>query len=223
MQRKKRHCKIYKNKLLKLIIYKIILISLKQKASLQNEIKILRAVDHINLIHLDSVYETSHSYYMVMELFYGGNLKAYIKNSGILSENIASKILKNVLKGIQCLHSHNIMHRDIKPENILFRSKIVSDETQVVLADFGLATFNNVERYIFPKCGTPGFVAPEIASTNKSTEHYDLKCDMYSVGVTLYYILTGSMPYPGKHEMMRENREGLWDFQKSMFLTLEGI
>ena len=164
---------------------------------------------------------------MVMELFYGGNLKVNIKNSGILPENTASKILKNVLNGIKCMHSQNIMHRDIKPENILFRSKIVSHETQeVVLADFGLATFNNVERYIFPKCGTPGFVAPEIATINKSTDHYDLKCDMYSVGVTLYYILTGCMPYSGKHELIQENRECIWDFQKSGIfqnLTLEGI
>ena len=162
-----------------------------------------------------------------MELFYGGNLKVNIKNSGILPENTASKILKNVLNGIKCMHSQNIMHRDIKPENILFRSKIVSHETQeVVLADFGLATFNNVERYIFPKCGTPGFVAPEIATINKSTDHYDLKCDMYSVGVTLYYILTGCMPYSGKHELIKENRECIWDFQKSGIfnnLTLEGI
>lgn len=193
---------------------------------MQNEIKILRSVDHVNLIPLDSVYETPRSYYMVMELFSGGNLKVYIKNSGFLSEKIASKILKNVLKGIKCMHSHNIMHRDIKPENILFRSKIISDETQVVLADFGLATSNNVERYIFPKCGTPGFVAPEIATINKSTEHYDLKCDMYSFGVTLYYILTGSMPYPGKQELIKENRECIWDLQKSGIfknLTVEGI
>ena len=158
-----------------------------------------------------------------MELFYGGNLKVNIKNSGILPENTASKILKNVLNGIKCMHSQNIMHRDIKPENILFRSKIVSDETQVVLADFGLATFNNVDSYIFPKCGTPGFVAPEIATINKSTEHYDLKCDLYSVGVTLYYVLTGSLPYPGKHELIKENKECIWDFQKSVNLTIEGI
>ena len=115
-----------------------------------------------------------------MELFQGGNLKEHIKKDGILSEKKAAKLLQNVLKGLKSMHSLNIMHRDIKPENILFRSKSFSNntDTQVVLADFGLATFNNVERYIFPKCGTPGFVAPEIANIITPTCNYDLKCDL---------------------------------------------
>lgn len=161
-----------------------------------------------------------------MELFQGGNLKEYIKNDGILSENKASKLMKNVLKGLKYMHSLNIMHRDIKPDNILFRSKTISDDTQVVLADFGLATFNNVERYIFPRCGTPGFVAPEVALAQNPTDHYDLKCDLYSIGVTLYYILTGSMPYPGKNDIIKENRELVLDFHKSSIfknLTNDGI
>ena len=163
-----------------------------------------------------------------MELFYGGNLNDYIKSSGVLIEEKAAILTKCILKGIKYLHSLNIMHRDIKPENILFRSKSFSNntDTQVVLADFGLATFNNVERYIFPKCGTPGFVAPEIANMITPTCHYDLKCDLYSVGVTLYFILTGNLPYAGKHDLIKENKGGMLDFQKSNIyndLTLDGI
>ena len=178
------------------------------------------------MIRLDSVYETPNSYYIVLELFHGGNLKEYIKKNGFLSENLAAKLMKNVLKGLKFMHFLNIMHRDIKPENILFRSKTISDDTQVVLADFGLATFNNVEKYIFPRCGTPGFVAPEIASTHSPTDHYDLKCDLYSVGVTLYFILTGCMPYPGKNDIIKENKDLILDFQKSNIfinLTNDGI
>lgn len=161
-----------------------------------------------------------------MELFQGGNLKEHINKNGVLSELKAAKLLQNVLKGLKCMHSLNIMHRDIKPENILFRSKTLSNDTQVVLADFGLATFNNVEQYIFPRCGTPGFVAPEIANTITPTCHYDLKCDLYSVGVTLYFILTGSLPYPGKYDLIKENKAGMLDFQKSNIfnnLTFDGI
>ena len=161
-----------------------------------------------------------------MELFQGGNLKEHIKNNGVLSENKASNLLKNVLKGLKYMHSLNIMHRDIKPENILFRSKTILDDTQVVLADFGLSTFNNVERYIFPRCGTPGFVAPEVASTQNPTDHYGLKCDLYSVGVTLYYILTANLPYPGKMDIIKENRDLILDFNKSSIfrnLSVDGI
>lgn len=177
------------------------------------------------MIRLDSVYETPNSYYIVMELFYGGNLKCHIRNTGVLTENKAAKFMKNVLKGVKHMHSLNIMHRDIKPENILFRSKAITDDTQVVLADFGLATFNNVEKYLFPRCGTPGFVAPEIASTHNPSDHYDLICDLYSVGVTLYFMLTGQLPYLGKNDLMSENKNCKWDFNRSplyMNLTVEG-
>ena len=160
-----------------------------------------------------------------MELFYGGNLKCHIRNSGVLTENKAAKFMKNVLKGVKHIHSLNIMHRDIKPENILFRSKDITDDTQVVLADFGLATFNSVEKYLFPKCGTPGFVAPEIAAIQNPSDHYDLKCDLFSVGVTLYFMLTGQLPYLGKNDLLSENKNCKWDFNKSplyMNLTVEG-
>lgn len=160
-----------------------------------------------------------------MELFSGGNLRDYIKSNGLLIEEKAAKIIKNLLKGIKFMHHLNIMHRDIKPDNVLFRTMSLCDETQVVLADFGLATFNNVERYIFPRCGTPGFVAPEIASTNDPKAHYDLKCDLYSVGVTLYFVLTGCFPYPEINDLMTENRNCILDFEKSckfINLTVEG-
>ena len=192
---------------------------------MENEIKILRAVDHINLVHLDSVYEAPKSFFIVMELFYGGNLKDHIKSSGLLNEYEAAKLIKNVLNGVKYLHSLNIMHRDIKPENILFRTKPTCEENQVVLVDFGLATFNNVRKYIFPRCGTPGFVAPEIASIIDRNAHYDLKCDFYSIGVTLYYMLTWCLPYPGGTDLMTENKNCILDYEKSsifMNLTSDG-
>lgn len=186
----------------------------------------MRGVDHINLVHLDSVYETPKSFLIVMELFYGGNLKDHINSSGILSEDQAAKLIKSVLNGVKYMHSLNIMHRDIKPENILFRTKATCEENQVVLVDFGLATFNDVKRYIFARCGTPGFVAPEIASLTDRNAHYDLKCDLYSIGVTLYYMLTWCLPYPEITDLMRENANCSLDFEKSiiyMNLTSDGI
>ncbi len=175
----------------------------------------MRAIDHINLIKLDSVYESSNSYYIVLELFSGGNLNEYIKQNGILNERKAAFIIKNVLKGVNYLHKLNIMHRDIKPENILFRTSSISDENQVAIADLGLATYNNGEPYIFPRCGTPGYVAPEVATLNKSDEHYELNCDLFSIGITLFYVLTGKLPYPGIKDTLTENIEYNLDFSKA--------
>ena len=189
---------------------------------MQNEIKLLRSVDHKNLIKLDSVFETKNSYYLIFELFSGGNLREYVKEKGVFTESQASFVLKNILEGVKYLHNKNIMHRDIKPDNILFRtSNIFSDNNQIVLADFGLATSNDVPQYLYPKCGTPGFVAPEIYAVTHFTDHYGLNCDLYSIGVTLYFMLTGNFPYPGKADLINENQNNLIDFNKSsIFKTL---
>ena len=69
------------------------------------------------------------------------------------------QIMKSLISALAYVHSKGVMHRDLKPENILFQEK--DDLTSLKLADFGLATFVNEYPYLYPKCGTPGFVAPE--------------------------------------------------------------
>lgn len=155
---------------------------------------------------LDSFYDTPDSFYLVLELFRGGNLKSYIISQGPLNEIEASLLFKNVLEGLKYLHERNIMHRDIKPENILFRSDNLHLKNQIALADFGLATKNDWDRpYLFFRCGTPGYVAPEIYEAEDPMDHYGVKCDMFSLGVTLYFALTGELPYQGKKRIRKEN------------------
>lgn len=98
------------------------------------------------------------------------------------------------------------MHRDIKPENLLFAKRGLTKELKLV--DFGLATFANDDPYIFPKCGTPGFVAPEIANLSDKSSRYDVVCDMFSVGVIFHILLTQEAVFPGKkfNEVLKKNK-----------------
>ena len=80
------------------------------------------------------------------------------------------------------------MHRDLKPENLLLKTK--DNDTDIVLADFGLAHIMD-SKPLFKRCGTPGFVAPEILKYDDCSPFYNEKCDVFSVGVIFYLMVTG--------------------------------
>jgi calcium-dependent protein kinase len=82
------------------------------------------------------------------------------------------------------MHSKNIMHRDIKPENVMLLKK--GDFSNLKIVDFGLASYCDVDKFLFPKCGTPGYVAPEIANLTDKTTTYNKVCDIFSAGVIFY-------------------------------------
>ena len=82
------------------------------------------------------------------------------------------------------MHTKNIMHRDLKPENVMF--KIPNDLKSLKIVDFGLATHTEVEVYPFPKCGTPGYVAPEVANLKNLNSKYSPICDEFSIGCIFY-------------------------------------
>ena len=94
------------------------------------------------------------------------------------------------------------MHRDIKPENILFQDKDSLDKNNaehgLKIVDYGLATFHNEPTIIFTKCGTPGYVAPEIITYDEKEKIYGLNVDTFSLGVILHMMLIGEQSFPGK-------------------------
>ena len=82
------------------------------------------------------------------------------------------------------------MHRDLKLDNIILEN---NKEIEICILDFGFATFFKNYRSLFTSCGTPGYIAPEILDEKE----YDCKCDVYSLGIIFYIILTGKMAFPG--------------------------
>ena len=150
----------------------------------------MRHITHDNVIKLLEVYETTNSIYMVLELLQGGNLVDILKKNIKFSEKEAAIMIRSILRALEYIHSKKIMHRDLKPENILFKNDIEPKivENNIVIVDFGLSTIQQENNYLFVRCGTPGFVAPEIINSKEKTVKYDVVCDLFSVGV-IFHIL----------------------------------
>lgn len=101
---------------------------------------------------------------MVLELLTGGQLFHKIQqNNGYFSAEEVKQFLHGLLSGMKQMHGNRILHRDLKPENIMLRSV---GSMSPVIVDFGLATHADIEKYLFFRCGTPGYVAPEIIELN---------------------------------------------------------
>lgn len=91
------------------------------------------------------------------------------------------------------------MHRDLKPENMILKDQKNLEENQLKLVDFGLSSFCDVSEYLFKRCGTPGYVAPEIInSSSKDNQKFCPKVDIFSAGVIFYILLMGKSPFRGK-------------------------
>jgi len=147
---------------------------------LMNEIRIMRKLDHPFICKLFEVYESDDNVVMVLELIEGEKLFNYIINAKRLTEKETAIIMKQLLLILYYLESKKVIHRDIKPENILFK-RDDRGRIKIKLIDFGLSTFHS-KRDIIKKCGTAGYVAPEILNN----ENYDYKVDLYSAGIIMF-------------------------------------
>lgn len=105
-----------------------------------------------------------------------------ILKKGRFGESDSIEILFRIVKALAYLEKNDIIHRDLKPENVIFRSK--QDQHEVVLVDFGFATKVEDYKNLFTRCGTPGYVAPEVLND----QEYNCKADVFSAGI-IFYIL----------------------------------
>ncbi|CAD8210117.1 unnamed protein product [Paramecium pentaurelia] len=182
------------------------------KESILNEIQIMRDLNNQHLMKLYEVYETENSLYMVLELLSGGSLFDLMRDKRSLQLQEVQKILAGLLLGLQEMHQQGIMHRDLKLENILFKQK--NQLQSVVIADFGLATYVNKNQYLFYRCGTPGYVAPEVINMKDTKQKYSQICDIFSLGLIFYILLSGKPAFLAKtyKRMVRQNRQAIIDF-----------
>lgn len=155
----------------------------------------MRQLRHPYIMNIESVHETDNLVYLIVEYMGGGTLEDYMRSRLHLTGEEICKIIKHILEGLKYLSSKGIMHRDIKPSNIMQRK----DTGEWVLTDFGLAACTNTN-YLYQKCGTPGFIAPEILRLEKPEEKYTQTCDIFSFGVIIYTLIVGKMPFQCQDE-----------------------
>jgi serine/threonine protein kinase len=174
----------------------------------------MKAIIHPNIIELVEIHESQNSLYLVMELLEGGEI--FNLNQGKLDNESTFLIFKGVLKALVALDKHGIMHRDLKPDNIILKKKGVKMRDNILkLVDFGLATYQDVDEYLFKRCGTPGFVAPEVINAKRGENvKYNTKCDVFSVGIIFFFMLTGKIPYDGEdfQQVLENNKKAVIDF-----------
>ncbi|CAK65432.1 unnamed protein product (macronuclear) [Paramecium tetraurelia] len=185
--------------------------------SLLNEMKVMRRLNHSNIVRLHEVHETANSVYFVVDIVAGGELLQRVRETGFLPAETLQRLAFNLLSALNHMHQFNIAHRDLKPENLLLKS--YENNHDIVLADFGLAALLQDNNILFKRCGTPGFVAPEILEYIDGHQIYDEKCDVFSAGIILYLLITGDQPFSGKDQkaILKANKDCFIDFEDSLF------
>jgi calcium-dependent protein kinase len=163
---------------------------------IRTEFRILSTLDHPNIVKYYETYEDTKYLYLVMEYCDGGELLEKVSDSTGFSEKEASKIMADIFRAINHCHAMNIAHRDIKPENLMY-----GQDGKIKLIDFGLAKRGNTKHSnMTTLAGTPYFISPEILNGV-----YGKECDMWSLGVLLFLLLSGDFPFDG------DNRTELFD------------
>lgn len=159
---------------------------------LQREITILQKLNHSNIVKMLDVAQTSNNIYIYLEYCNGGSLKDYIKKKGgFLSEKEAIIFFKELCEAFKVMESFKIVHRDIKPENVLIHND------QVKISDFGFSRVIEAgDPNYYSRLGTPLYMPPQILKG----EPYGPKCDVWSVGILLFFMLYGYHPFIPKGE-----------------------
>jgi len=184
----------------------------KAKKYIDNEIKILKEIDHKNIIKLYDVKENSQNYYLVMEYCNGGGLsdclEYHIKqNRRPFSEEVVQYLMRQIVDGIKYLHGKHILHRDIKLDNILVKFDSEEDKikrnmmkAKVKIIDFGFARYLDPKQLAFSTLGSPINMEPGILRKLNKMENsrdygYDEKADIWSLGTICYEMLIGKCTF----------------------------
>lgn len=167
----------------------------KSQILLGKEIKILKELQHENIVALYDVQETPNAVFLVMEYCNGGDLADYLQAKGTLREDTLRIFLQQIAAAMRILNSKGIIHRDLKPQNILLsylgHKKCNISGIRIKIADFGFARYLQSNMMAATLCGSPMYMAPEVIMS----QNYDARADLWSIGMVIYQCLVGKPPF----------------------------
>lgn len=222
-------------------VSKALLLSETKKTYFNNEVYLLKQVNHENIVKYFSIKETISNYYLVIEYCNGGtllnalSLQLNLHNSAF-PEDIVRFIIKQILQGLAYLHNNHIIHRDLKAENILLSfdnetDKMNSDikKAKIKIIDFGFARYLEQNELASSIIGTPLCMDPNMlnmgCSRNNKQCYYTGKCDIWSLGIMTYYLLIGTLPFQGNNwdELYQKVKNSSFTIPSDRKLSKESI
>ncbi|XP_066559988.1 MAP/microtubule affinity-regulating kinase 4 isoform X2 [Amia ocellicauda] len=161
------------------------------------EVRIMKGLNHPNIVQLFEVIETDKTLYLIMEYASGGEVFDYLVSHGRMKEKEARARFRQIVSAVHYCHQKNIVHRDLKAENLLLDA-----DSNIKIADFGFSNEFTLGNKLDTFCGSPPYAAPELFQGKK----YDgPEVDIWSLGVILYTLVSGSLPFDGQN--LKELRE----------------
>ena len=166
--------------------------NIEEKPYFRREVEVMYKIHHPNVVKLYSHFEDNNYCYFIMEYIQKGNIFSLIPQDKKrrISTQVVASLMKDIISAVYFLHNMNppIIHRDIKPENVL-----LSEKFEAKLTDFGWSNYIQEDEKRTTVCGTPIYLAPEIIKE----QGHDEKVDLWCIGVLLFELTTGSVPFPG--------------------------
>ena len=223
-------------------VQKSVVLQEKVKKYFNNEIFILRNVNHPNIIKLHEIKQTLNNFYLVFDLCNGGGLsdclEKYMKNNGKpFPQDIVQHIMRQIVSGIQYLHNNKILHRDLKSDNILVHFESEEDKKNfnllkcvVKIIDFGFARYLENDTLAQSVLGSPINMDPQILMKMRKIDNnqsfgYDQKADIWSLGTICYEILIGTPPFDATsyEELTSKIQRGNYKIPNNLQLSVEAV